>query len=92
MLKNDPKREILAHKARLDLSWTDIAERMGAAYRQSPQQMAECGSPSSGFIRLAEALECDVEVKLIPRPHDPKQFVWKVSPGRKYRGKGTEET
>ena len=83
MLLTDTYAEIIRLKARNDLTWQELAERIGTAYPQNVMDAAHRGKLPDNFIKLAEVLGADVEIVFKPRPMDPKEFCWKISKGRK---------
>lgn len=70
------------------MTWDQLADIMGYKYSQNVMDAARRGNLSDSFVKLAEALGCDIVIELKPRPSNPKEFSWKISPGRKYERKG----
>ena len=87
MVLTDTYKLILEQKTRQDLTWEDLAERTGIKHDQNVMDAARRGKLPQSYVKLAEALNCDIEINLKPRPTDPKEFIWKVSSGRKYERK-----
>lgn len=84
MVSTDPYRLIMERKEELDLTWQDLADRLRIKYPQNVMDAARRGNLPDSYVKLAEALGCDIVIQLKPRPSDPKAFAWKVSRGRKY--------
>ena len=90
MVRTDTYKEIVDLKTRCDVTWQDLADRLKMKYGQNVIDAAHRGTLPANFVQLAEALGYDIEIRFIQRPHDMKEFVWKVSPGRKYNRKDPE--
>lgn len=90
MVRTDTYKEIVDLKTRNDVTWQDLADRLGMKYGQNVIDAAHRGTLPANFVQLAEALGYDIEIRFVQRPHDMKEFVWKVSPGRKYSMKEPE--
>lgn len=91
MIKTDTYKLILDEKIRNDLTWQDLADMLHIKNAQNVIDAAHRGNLSDSYVKLAEALGCDIVISLVKRPHDITQFIWKVSPGRKYKGRGTSD-
>lgn len=66
---------IQARKNDLAMTWTDIAEKMGILHMQNAMDAARRGTLPDNFVKLAEALDCDIEVRLVPRKVEvPEDF------------------
>lgn len=91
MVRTDTYKEIVDLKTRCDVTWQDLADRLGMKYGQNVIDAAHRGTLPANFVQLAEALGYDIEIRFVQRPHDMKEFVWKVSPGRKYNRKPDPE-
>lgn len=87
MVLSDTYKLILEQKTRKDMTWHDLAEKLNYKYDQNVMDAARRGNLSDSFVKLAEALGCDIVITLKDRPSDPKEFSWKVSAGRKYARK-----
>lgn len=70
MMLTDTYEIIQYRKNALGLTWTDIAEKMGIRYMQNAMDAARRGTLPENFVRLCDALGCDVAVVLFP--HDLK--------------------
>lgn len=70
MVLNDTYSDIIARKVQLNLTWEDIARKMHTAYYQNVIDAAHRGNVPQGFIDLAAALDCDIEIALIPRKNN----------------------
>ena len=87
MILTNTYQMIIEEKARRDMTWHDLAVILKYKYDQNVMDAAKRGNLSDSFVKLAEALGCDIVISLKPRPSDPKEFSWKISAGRKYRRK-----
>ena len=88
MVLTDTYKLIIERKERVAMTWQDLAERLQQKYAQNVMDAARRGTLADSYVKLAEALGCDIVIELKPRPSDPKAFVWKISSGRKYEGEG----
>lgn len=85
MVLTDTYQMIIDRKEACGVTWQEIADRSGIRYAQNVIDAARRGTLAPSFVNIADALGCDIEISLKPRPRDPKEFVWKVSKGRKDR-------
>lgn len=72
MLLNDPYADIIAIRAKNDLTWKEIAEKMQTAFPQNVMDAAHRGEPSPSYVKLAEALGYDVYVDLVKKQPFPR--------------------
>lgn len=70
MMLTDTYEIVQYRKNALGLTWTDIAEKMGIRHMQNAMDAARRGTLPENFVRLCDALGCDVAVVLFP--HDLK--------------------
>lgn len=90
MVLTDTYKLIIERKERVDMTWQDLAEKLRQKYAQNVMDAARRGTLAESYVKLAEALGCDIVIELKPRPSDPKAFSWKISSGRHYDGKGEQ--
>lgn len=83
MVLTDTYQLIIDRKEAVAMTWQEIGERSGIGYAQNVIDAARRGTLAPSFVNVAEALGCDIVITLKPRPADPKEFLWKVSKGRR---------
>lgn len=83
MVLTDTYQLIVDRKEAVSMTWQEIGERSGIGYAQNVIDAARRGTLAPSFVKVADALDCDIEIILKPRPTDPKEFVWRVSKGRR---------
>ena len=67
MVLNDTYADVIAVKVRENLTWEEIADRMGVRFSQNVMDAAHRGNLPESFVKLAEVLGYDVEINLIRR-------------------------
>ncbi|MBO5662619.1 MAG: helix-turn-helix transcriptional regulator [Alphaproteobacteria bacterium] len=65
MVLNDTYADIIAIKVWRNLTWDEIASRMGMQYLQNAIDAAHRGNLPENFVKLAEVLGCDIEINFV---------------------------